>query len=224
MGAAGKASARGAGPSDVGTDRQASARRRSAGVEGRTGTPKALELVSDLCREGLARGSRIRLRVWGESMVPAIWPGDWIEVERLGECRLAPGQIVLAASSFQVVAHRIVALRGMSVITRGDGLESSDPPWDEAALLGRVVRVRRRRWAAWWTKVRRLSVRKRREALFLLRRKGRRVRTTAHMGDRASRLGSASAGRPRAAQAAAGQRTTGQAANCSKALGFPHSV
>jgi hypothetical protein len=91
-------------------------------------------------------------------MIPAIWPGDVVAVRRseLGELRL--GQIVLYRQERGLVAHRIVHIHGDLLTTRGDTLQSDDPPVKASDLVGQVVslirkgqRVNLRR--SWWQRI-----------------------------------------------------------------------
>ena len=99
---------------------------------------------SVLAADALRRTGRLRLRARGESMLPALWPGD--EVELVG-CNLENvhlGEIVLAHREGRFFLHRLVAReeRGRFVL-RGDSMPASDPSYASAALVGRLVGVLR---------------------------------------------------------------------------------
>ena len=98
------------------------------------------ELVTEVARSF----GEVCLQVTGSSMIPAIWPGDVVAVRRseLGELRL--GQIVLYRQERGLVAHRIVHIYGNLLTTRGDTLQSDDPPVKASDLVGVVVSLIRR--------------------------------------------------------------------------------
>ena len=81
----------------------------------------------------------LRLQVTGWSMLPSVWPGDTLELERTGRDKLSTGDIVLFSRDRRLFAHRIVRSSGKTIHTRGDALPYTDPVVFEDALLGRVV-------------------------------------------------------------------------------------
>jgi hypothetical protein len=98
---------------------------------------------SALVAEVLRRQSRlrVRLRVYGESMLPALWPGDVVEIESCALEELRPGEIVLALRDEGLVLHRLVAdRRPKGFVLRGDCILRPDPEYPADALLGRLVR------------------------------------------------------------------------------------
>ena len=92
------------------------------------------ELVADVVRNF----GEVRLKVTGASMLPAVWPGDTLVVERQNSAELQPGQIVLRLRDGELVAHRMVGWSGERLVTRGDSLLHSDPPAHGAEIVGRV--------------------------------------------------------------------------------------
>lgn len=93
----------------------------------------------------LRSGGSVRLRVFGTSMLPSLWPGDILTVENDPKNRFVPGDIVLRLRDGKLLAHRLLANRGTRWITRGDAMPQSDPPAEVEDLLGRVVRIERNR-------------------------------------------------------------------------------
>ena len=82
--------------------------------------------------------------VEGGSMEPTYFAGDWLLVEPLAGSRpIRPGEVVVARRDDLLVSHRIVELRNGMAVTRGDACVGVDSPIPAAALLGRVVGVRR---------------------------------------------------------------------------------
>lgn len=78
-------------------------------------------------------------------MVPAIWPGDTIEIHAPGGTPMAAGQIAVFSRDGRLFAHRIVAIEehaGVAqIITRGDALAACDVPVPCAEVLGYVGAV-----------------------------------------------------------------------------------
>jgi signal peptidase I len=96
-----------------------------------------------LAEEVLKSYGRLRILARGSSMIPAIFPGDILLVERDPLGRLRPGHIVLASRGGRFYAHRVVRLTALGgpprVITRGDALPENDPPFLDEEVLGRVT-------------------------------------------------------------------------------------
>ncbi|MGA8762197.1 MAG: S24/S26 family peptidase [Candidatus Sulfotelmatobacter sp.] len=109
--------------------------------EGCVDSPTALKCA--LAAEVLRSFGMVRFVATGWSMLPTVWPGDTLVVERVhgGEVRL--GDIVLAGREGRFCAHRVVATAGSHPtrqwITQGDGMPAPDAPMAESDLLGRVV-------------------------------------------------------------------------------------
>jgi hypothetical protein len=89
------------------------------------------------------RGSgRLRLQVWGESMLPTLWPGDIAEIEACSLRDVGRGEIVLAFREDRFFLHRFLARdEHAGFITRGDSMPNPDPAFPSDALLGRLVSV-----------------------------------------------------------------------------------
>jgi signal peptidase I len=108
-------------------------------------------LVSEVVR----KAGRVRLRVSGTSMVPAMRPGDLITVERISTAEITPGEIVVFARSGRLVVHRVTgtvaapdfANSGKEseplIETRGDCARRNDPIVRGSELLGRVTQIER---------------------------------------------------------------------------------
>jgi len=77
-------------------------------------------------------------------MHPLIPDGTPVLVAPLRGRRPRTGDIVLFQGAGGLVLHRVVALRGDMVTTRGDACPASDPPVRVDALLGRAVLAIRR--------------------------------------------------------------------------------
>ena len=77
------------------------------------------------------------------SMSPAITPGDLLVVNQLTEDQTpAVGDVVVYQDpALGLVVHRVVALDGELVTTRGDANNAADVPFDCSLVIGRVVAV-----------------------------------------------------------------------------------
>jgi hypothetical protein len=96
----------------------------------------------------MLRGRRtVRLRAWGTSMLPSVWPGDLLTIQSAAQDEVVPGDIVLVLRNNRFFVHRLVERRRdqdcLSLITRGDAVPHNDPPVAASELLGRVADIRR---------------------------------------------------------------------------------
>jgi signal peptidase I len=99
-------------------------------------------LVADVLRRevGLMR-QLVRGEIRGESMLPALWPGDVVEIESCSLEDVEIGEIVLAQRDDRLVMHRLIARCGQNnFLLRGDSVPCPDPQLSREALLGRLVR------------------------------------------------------------------------------------
>jgi signal peptidase I len=104
-------------------------------------------LKCEMAAQVLRAFGTLRLEVTGLSMLPSVWPGDVLFVERRDMREIAAGDIVLFARRDKLVAHRVLRKTVVGdetyAITRGDGLLSADDPVSPAELLGSVRTVSR---------------------------------------------------------------------------------
>ena len=100
-----------------------------------------------LAAEMLRDYGKVRLKAWGASMLPSVWPGDLLTIQSAGHDEVVPGDIVLVLRGDRFFIHRLVERRQdrdcISWITRGDAMPHDDPPAAESELLGRVAGIRR---------------------------------------------------------------------------------
>lgn len=96
----------------------------------------------EIARAATGTGGCLWIRVTGKSMNPLIRHGDRVLVAPL-RAPARVGQIVLLDSGGAPLLHRIVDIDGGWLITRGDSRRSFDPRLPAAAVLGRVMAVRR---------------------------------------------------------------------------------
>ena len=105
----------------------------------------------------LKKFGRLRLRAWGESMLPSVWPGDVLTLERCHPEQLERGEIVLFRRGERLFIHRVREIQQAEgvlwVVTQGDAIPDPDPPVAASEVLGCVTNiargargVRRTRW------------------------------------------------------------------------------
>lgn len=101
-------------------------------------------LKCEMAGEVLRSSGRLRLQVTGWSMLPSIWPGDTLVIERVPSNAVLAGDIVLFGRDRRLFVHRVVnrsiVTKGQDaeILTRGDAMPAPDPPVSESDLLGRV--------------------------------------------------------------------------------------
>lgn len=82
----------------------------------------------------------LRLRVHGESMLPALWPGDMVEIAPCSSDQVRAGDIVLAHRDGRLFLHRLRSQRSSSgLMLCGDSMPGPDAMFPADALLGRMV-------------------------------------------------------------------------------------
>jgi len=64
-----------------------------------------------LAAQVLRSSGKLRFRATGASMMPAVWPGDLLEVRRHGVEEIEPGDVVLFQRGGGLTAHRVVEVR-----------------------------------------------------------------------------------------------------------------
>jgi signal peptidase I len=99
-------------------------------------------LKCELAGEGLSSSGRLRLRVTGWSMLPAIFPGGTLVIEPASSESVGQGDIVVFPRDGRLFAHRVSGKSGgasdFRIVTQGDGMANPDPPVSSSQLLGRV--------------------------------------------------------------------------------------
>lgn len=95
-----------------------------------------------LASETLRRTGRLRLQVHGESMLPALWPGDVAEIAACSLSDVQRDEIVLAFREGRFFLHRFLAPREHSgFLTRGDSMPGPDPEFPSEAFLGKLTQL-----------------------------------------------------------------------------------
>jgi signal peptidase I len=95
----------------------------------------------ELASEVLNRSGSLRLKVMGWSMLPAVWPGDTLVIERIRKEDVVNGDIVLFNRDRRLFAHRVVSSSSagdLTVLTRGDAMPAPDPLVPGSDPLGKV--------------------------------------------------------------------------------------
>ena len=103
----------------------------------------ATALKCELAGEVLRSFGQLRFPASGWSMLPTVWPGDTLVVERVMHDRVRIGDVVVVGRQGKLCAHRVIGTAGDSQnpqwITQGDALPVPDRPVAENELLGRVA-------------------------------------------------------------------------------------
>jgi hypothetical protein len=99
-------------------------------------------LKCELACEVLRSFGGLRFSATGWSMLPAIWPGDTLMVERVSGDQVNIGEVVLVGRDGRLCAHRVISREENSGrpnwTTQGDAMPKPDSPVNESELLGRV--------------------------------------------------------------------------------------
>jgi len=116
--------------------------RQSAKILAETVTAKC-----ELAVEILRSYGTFRFTATGWSMLPAVWSGDTLVVDRVRADQIQIGDIAVVGREGRLCAHRIVRLPEVPGnqywITQGDALPTPDRPVVENEFLGRVAEVLR---------------------------------------------------------------------------------
>ncbi len=99
----------------------------------------------ELAGEVLRSFGSLRFAATGWSMLPSVWPGDTLVVNRITPDQVHIGDVVLVGRDGRLCAHRVVSTVGDSQnpqwITQGDALPAPDRPVTKNELLGKVSYV-----------------------------------------------------------------------------------
>lgn len=100
--------------------------------------------INDLAAASLRARGKLRVRVTGSSMLPAICPDDVLFIRHCPIDAARNGDIVAFIRHGRLFVHRVTALRGHSVVTQGDANTEADPEVHGSEFLGKVNRLVRR--------------------------------------------------------------------------------
>jgi len=102
-------------------------------------------LKCELAGEILRWFGTLRLQVTGHSMLPSVWPGDVLLIERCGFGQVSGGEIVLYTREGKLFAHRVICaaadVEGSRLVTQGDAMPVPDFPISASEFLGRVSQI-----------------------------------------------------------------------------------
>ncbi len=102
----------------------------------------AAALKCDLASEVLRSFGNLRFEATGWSMLPSMWPGDTLMVQRVSPDQVHVGDVVLVGRDGRLCAHRVVSgsedPETLRWVTQGDAMAAPDPPVNASELLGRV--------------------------------------------------------------------------------------
>ena len=98
----------------------------------------------ELAAEVLTSGRTLRMRAFGTSMLPSIWPGDIVTIEPTHTQEIAAGDIVLVGRHQRFFIHRLIEKHDSVWITHGDSLVHNDDPVNSCKVLGRVSLIHRK--------------------------------------------------------------------------------
>lgn len=112
----------------------------------RVGHPESAagsSLKCELAAEVLRSFGTLRFAATGWSMLPTVWPGETLVVERVKPEKIRIGDLVLVGRDSGLCAHRVIGTAGdlehPQWITQGDALPVPDRPVAGNELLGRVT-------------------------------------------------------------------------------------
>lgn len=103
--------------------------------------PDTRAIQCELAAEVLRGQEVLHLQATGRSMLPTIWPGDTLVIERLAENEAALGDVVLFARNGRFVAHRVAEAMDGVVHTQGDSASCRDAPLASSDLIGKVSMI-----------------------------------------------------------------------------------
>jgi len=93
----------------------------------------------ELAAEVLRTSGKLHLQVTGWSMLPSVWPGDTLIINRVASDEVVAGDIILFGRDRRLFAHRIVESNGAEgFVTHGDSMRNVDTPVAKEELLGKV--------------------------------------------------------------------------------------
>jgi signal peptidase I len=100
-----------------------------------------------LAAEMLRGRGTVRVKAWGTSMLPSLWPGDLLTIQSVSNEKVVPGEIVLVMRDNRFCIHRLIKKEQIQdcvfLITKGDAVPQNDPRVAASELLGRVTDIRR---------------------------------------------------------------------------------
>jgi hypothetical protein len=100
-----------------------------------------------LAAELLLRHRTLKLKAFGTSMLPTLWPGDVVTIRTCSFDEACPGDIVLCVRDGRFYLHRVhqktTATSYPQLCTRGDSMPLPDPPVSRSEILGKACSIER---------------------------------------------------------------------------------
>jgi len=100
-----------------------------------------------LAAELLLRHRQLKLKAFGTSMLPALWPGDLVTIRSCTFDEASRGDIVLCLRDGRFYLHRVLqktsGSSGPQLCTRGDSMPMPDPPVSPSEILGKACAIDR---------------------------------------------------------------------------------
>lgn len=110
--------------------------------DGRPLTLARDEMVA-FTRDVVGAGGALQVRAPGGSMLPTIPRGALVRIGPVPVIGVRRGDVILLLTSDgEPVIHRVVAVRGDTVVTRGDAANHTDPPVPIERVIGLATHVR----------------------------------------------------------------------------------
>lgn len=94
----------------------------------------------------LEHGGGARVRLYGRSMLPMVFPGLAACIEPVGATDCVPGDVVVVSKDGCITAHRWIGGEPGRWILQADAFEEPDPPVTDEQVLGRVAGLPLGRW------------------------------------------------------------------------------
>ena len=100
-------------------------------------------LKCELAAEVLRSFGTLRFAATGWSMLPSVWPGETLVVERVQPDQVRIGDVVVVGREGRLCAHRVIGTEDAPEkrrwITQGDAMAAPDRPVAGSDVLGRVA-------------------------------------------------------------------------------------
>ena len=101
-------------------------------------------IKTQLATESLQMTGVLRLKVNGWSMLPTIWPGDTVVIRAVDYNNIVTGEIAFFRRGDDFYIHRVLKkLSSNEILSRGDAMPHSDPPFASGELLGKIELILR---------------------------------------------------------------------------------
>ena len=97
----------------------------------------------DLAAEILRESGKLRLRATGSSMLPSIWPGDVLVIQKRELKQVTAGETAVFFPGGRLTAHRVVSHHCTFLVTQGDSVPQPDALVTAENLVGVVVSIER---------------------------------------------------------------------------------